>query len=287
MKIFASNEGRDRDIFLVMAGPRKLKKPKQPGKNAVFGPDRKEARRQAVEPDVKSTDAFGTGPVANPKCALPESVRIVVIDDHPLFRHGLIQLLNSDDGFAVCGEASSAGEGMDVIRKVTPHLVIADLGLRGTNGIELTKMIVAEFPRIPVLILSMHDESLYAVRSLRAGARGYVTKQEALGSVLEAVRGVMDGQTYLSPRMASQVISKVVVNRVAPDEEITDRLSDRELEVLEMIGGGKEIKAIARVLNLSPKTVETHRTHIKEKLNLENARQVARFAVQWVAERGV
>jgi DNA-binding NarL/FixJ family response regulator len=186
-----------------------------------------------------------------------------------------------------CGRVSSAGEAMDVIRKVKPHLVIADLGLKGTNGIELTKMIVAEFPRMPVLILSMHDESLYAVRSLRAGARGYVTKQEALGSVLEAVRAVMDGHTYLSPKMASQVISKVVVNRVAPDEEITDRLSDRELEVLEMIGAGKEIKAIAKALNLSPKTVETHRTHIKEKLNLQNARQVARFAVQWVAERNI
>ena len=265
----------------------KLKQPKKPQSKKRAGSSAKEARRQAVEPDVKSTDGLGTGPVANPKCALPESIRIVVVDDHPLFRHGLIQLLNSDDGFSVCGEAGSAGEAMDVIRKVKPHLVIADLGLKGTNGIELTKMILAEFPRIPVLILSMHDESLYAVRSLRAGARGYVTKQEALGSVLEAVREVMDGHTYLSPKMASQVISKVVVNRVAPDEEITDRLSDRELEVLEMIGAGKEIKAIAKALNLSPKTVETHRTHIKEKLNLQNARQVARFAVQWVAERGV
>ena len=270
-----------------MATPQKLKSSKTPGKNATSGPNAKEARRQAIEPDVKSTAGLSSGPVANPKCALPESVKIVVVDDHPLFRHGLIQLLNSDDGFAVCGEASSAGEGMDVIRKVKPHLVIADLGLKGTNGIEFTKMVVAEFPTLPVLILSMHDESLYAVRSLRAGARGYVTKQEALGSVLEAVREVMDGRTYLSPKMASQVISKVVVNRVAPDEEITDRLSDRELEVLEMIGAGKEVKAIAKALNLSPKTVETHRSHIKEKLNLENARQVARFAVQWVAERSV
>jgi DNA-binding NarL/FixJ family response regulator len=256
-------------------------------KKATSGPDAKEARRLAIEPDVKSTGTLGSGVIANPKCDLPESVKIVVVDDHPLFRHGLIQLLNSDDGFSVCGEASSAGEGMDVIRKAKPNLVIADLGLKGTNGIELTKMIIAEFPTLPVLILSMHDESLYAVRSLRAGARGYVTKQEALGSVLEAVREVMDGRTYLSPKMASQVISKVVVNRVAPDEEITDRLSDRELEVLEMIGAGKEVKAIAKALNLSPKTVETHRTHIKEKLNLQNARQVARFAVQWVAERSV
>lgn len=267
----------------------KLKQPKPPrrAKKATSGPDAREARRQAIAPEVKSTAGLGTGPVANPKCALPESVRIVVVDDHPLFRHGLIQLLNSDDGFSVCGEASSAGEAMDVIRKVKPHLVIADLGLKGTNGIELTKMIVAEFPRLPVLILSMHDESLYAVRSLRAGARGYVTKEEALGSVLEAVREVMNGHTYLSPKMASQVISKVVVNRVAPEEELTDRLSDRELEVLEMIGAGKEIKAIATTLHLSPKTVETHRTHIKEKLNLQNARQVARFAQQWVAERSI
>src|SRR2546423_13514297 len=205
-----------------MAVPRKIKSPKRLGKDATAGLDRKEVRRQAVEPDVKSTAGLSSGPVANPKCALPESIRIVVVDDHPLFRHGLIQLLNSDDGFAVCGEGSSAGEGMDVIRKVKPHLVIADLGLKGTNGIELTKMIVAEFPLIPVLILSMHDESLYAVRSLRAGARGYVTKQEAIGSVLEAVLEAMDGRTYLSPKMASQVISKVVVNRIAPDEEITD-----------------------------------------------------------------
>jgi DNA-binding NarL/FixJ family response regulator len=283
----ASKVSRIRDVFLSMAVRPKLKQSKPPGKNATAAPDAKEARRQAMEPDVKSTAGLSSGVVDNPKCALPESVRIVVVDDHPLFRHGLIQLLNSDDGFSVCGEASSAGEGMDVIRKVKPHLVIADLGLKGTNGIELTKMIVAEFPQIPVLILSMHDESLYAVRSLRAGARGYVTKQEALGSVLEAVREVMDGHTYLSPKMASQVISKVVINRAAPDEEITDRLSDRELEVLELIGGGKEIKAIAKALNLSPKTVETHRTHIKEKLNLQNARQVARFAVQWVAERAV
>jgi DNA-binding NarL/FixJ family response regulator len=265
----------------------KQPKPPRPAKKPTSGPDAREARRQAIEPDVKSTGGLGSGPVANPKCALPESIRIVVVDDHPLFRHGLIQLLNSDDGFSVCGEASSAGEAMDVIRKVKPHLVIADLGLKGTNGIELTKMIVAEFPRLPVLILSMHDESLYAVRSLRAGARGYVTKEEALGSVLEAVREVMDGHTYLSPKMASQVISKVVVNRVAPDEELTDRLSDRELEVLELIGAGKEIKAIATALHLSPKTVETHRSHIKEKLNLQNARQVARFAQQWVAERAI
>src|SRR5438477_5457870 len=153
-----------------MATNPKLKEPKKPGAHAKSGPSAREARRQAVEPDVKSTAGLGSGPVANPKCALVESVRIVVVDDHPLFRHGLIQLLNSDDGFAVCGEASSAGEAMDVIRKAKPHLVIADLGLKGTNGIELTKMILAEFPALPVLILSMHDESAPATLETQPGS---------------------------------------------------------------------------------------------------------------------
>src|SRR6266850_6862998 len=114
-----------------MAVPRKLKQPKRPRKKAIPGPDAKEARRQAVEPDVKSTGALGSGPVANPKSALPESVRIVVVDDHPLFRHGLIQLLNSDDGFSVCGEASSAPEALTLVRKLKPDLVVVDLGLKG------------------------------------------------------------------------------------------------------------------------------------------------------------
>jgi len=272
-----------------MRVPTRIKRPKRaPVGKTSRRPDKgEEARRLAIQPEVKSTGGLSSGLVANPKSELPESIRIVVVDNHPLFRHGLIQLLNSDDGFAVCGEASGAGEAMDVVRKVKPHLVITDLGLKGPNGIELTKSVVAEFPKMPVLILSMHDEPSYAVRSLRAGARGYVTKQEALGSVLEAVREVIYGHTYLSPKMASEVISRVVINRVAPDEELTDRLSDRELEVLEMIGAGKEIKAIAKALHLSPKTIETHRMHIKEKLNLQNARQVARFAAQWVAERGM
>src|ERR1700704_3819717 len=126
----------------------KLKQPKRPSSKKKSGLTAKEARRQAIEPDVKSTGGLASGIVANPKCELPESIRIVVVDDHPLFRHGLIQLLNSDDDFSVCGEAGSAGEGMDVIRKVKPHLVIADLGLKGTNGIELTKMIVADFALI-------------------------------------------------------------------------------------------------------------------------------------------
>jgi DNA-binding NarL/FixJ family response regulator len=214
-------------------------------------------------------------------------IRIVVVDDHPLFRHGLVQLLNSEHAFSVCGEASSAPEAMEVVRKEKPSMVIADLGLQGANGLELTKSLRAEFPKLPVLVLSMHDEPTYAVRSLRAGANGYVTKQEALGSVLTAVREVIDGRTYLSPGMASDVIANVVLSKTTPGASLTDQLTDRELEILERIGKGEEVKSIAKALHLSPKTVETHRAHIKEKLKLANARQVARFAVQWASAREV
>jgi DNA-binding NarL/FixJ family response regulator len=217
----------------------------------------------------------------------PDTIRILVVDDHPLFRHGLVQLLNSEETFAVVGEASSAPEALTLARELQPTMVIADLGLKGPSGLELTKSLRVEFPKLPVLVLSMHDEPTYAVRSLRAGANGYVTKEEALASVLVAVREVISGRTYLSPGMASEVISNVVLNKASPGATPTDQLTDRELEILERIGQGEEVKAIAEALHLSPKTVETHRAHIKEKLNLKNAREVARFAVQWSTARGM
>ena len=215
-----------------------------------------------------------------------KAIQIVVVDDHPLFRHGLVQLINSDQAMSVCGEASSAPEALTVVRRVKPNLVIVDLGLKGANGLELTKSLRAEFGRIPILVLSMHDEPTYAVRSLRAGANGYVTKQEALDSVLGAVREVIQGHTYLSPGMASEVITNVVLAKHEPGTDPTSTLTDRELEILERLGNGEEVKTIATALHLSPKTVETHRAHIKEKLKLANARQVARYAVQWVTARG-
>ena len=222
-----------------------------------------------------------------PKCDPPSAKRIVIVDDHPLFRKGLEQLINSNDGLAICGEAANAAEGMDVIRRIAPDMVIVDVSLPGANGIELIKNIRAEFAELPILVLSMHDESLYALRSLRAGAQGYVMKQEALGNVLTAIHQVFDGRPYLSPAMSAKLI---VSYAEAPDNgkaAPTDSLSDRELEILELIGKGREVREIAKELHLSPKTVETHRAHIKEKLNLGNARQVTRFAVQWLDARSV
>jgi DNA-binding NarL/FixJ family response regulator len=220
----------------------------------------------------------------NPKCDLPDTKRIVIVDDHPLFRKGLEQLVHSDGAFAVCGEAGNAAEAMDVIRKLDPDLAIVDLSLPGANGIELIKNIRAEFPKLPILVLSMHDESLYALRALRAGAEGYVMKHEAMANVIQAIHEVFSGRPYLSPAMAAQVITKFTRSSEG-ESDATDRLSDRELETLELIGKGNDVRQIAKLLHLSPKTVETHRAHIKEKLQLKNAREVARFAVQWVSAR--
>jgi len=223
----------------------------------------------------------------NPRCDPPEAKRIVIVDDHPLFRKGLEQLIHSDSAFAVCGEANNASEAMEVIRKLHPDLAIVDLSLPGANGIELIKNIRAEFPKLPILVLSMHDESLYALRALRAGAEGYVMKHEAMANVIQAIHEVFNGRPYLSPAMAAQVITKFAHRGSQSEADAVERLSDRELEILELIGKGNEVRQIAKLLHLSPKTVETHRAHIKEKLNLQNARQVTHFAVQWVGTRNV
>jgi DNA-binding NarL/FixJ family response regulator len=219
----------------------------------------------------------------NPKCEEPETKRIVIVDDHPLFRKGLQEMIHSDGNFAICGEASNAAEAMEVIRKLNPDLAIVDLSLPGTNGIELIKNIRAEFSRMPILVLSMHDESLYALRALRAGAEGYVMKHEAMANVIHAINEVFNGRPYLSPAMAAQVITKFAHRDDEDETDAVERLSDRELEILELIGKGKDVREIAKLLHLSPKTVETHRSHIKDKLDLKNSREVARFALQWLS----
>lgn len=207
--------------------------------------------------------------------------RIIIVDDHPLFRKGLEQLINSsDDAFTICGEAGDAAEGMARIRQLKPDMAIVDLSLPGANGIELIKNIRAEFNKLPILILSMHDESLYALRALRAGAQGYVMKQEALENVIGAIREVLAGRPYLSAQMSAKLITNFASGSSPANP--TDKLSDRELEILELIGKGRDVHEISDALHISRKTVETHRAHIKEKLSLKNAREVNRFAAQWV-----
>ena len=207
---------------------------------------------------------------------------VLVVDDHPLFRKGVVQLLSDEPDIEVRAQAGSSKEALDAFRRHRVDLAVIDISLEGgSNGIELTKAIRAERPRLPVLILSMHDETLYAERALRAGARGYVMKREALDQFIIAVRAVLQGEIFISPVMSN----RMVYDHIHGDDysrSPVDRLSDRELEVLQLIGKGHDMRDIAKGLNLSAKTVETHRAHIKEKLNLANAREVTRFATNWL-----
>jgi len=207
---------------------------------------------------------------------------VLVVDDHPVFRKGVVQLLSDEPDIEVRAQAGTSAEALDAIRHNDIDLAVVDISLEGgPNGIELTKSIRAERPRLPVLVLSMHDETLYAERALRAGARGYVMKREALDQFITAVRTVLRGEIFISPSMSNRMVYDHIHGGDYSRSPV-DRLSDRELEVLQLIGKGHEVRDIAKGLHLSAKTVEAHRAHIKEKLNLANAREVARFATNWL-----
>ena len=210
--------------------------------------------------------------------------RVFLVDDHPVLRKGLVRLIDSKAGFVVCGEASSAVDAMTAIRELKPHLVVADIGLPGASGIELTKTIRSEFPGIPVLILSMHEEGLYATRALRAGATGYIVKQDAVDNIAAALQDTLEGKRYLSPEIAEQLQHDGEDAEPRSSHDLVSLLTDRELEIFELIGKGRDVREISKSLNVSPKTVETHRTNIKEKLKLKNSRQVARVALQWFTD---
>lgn len=206
--------------------------------------------------------------------------RILVIDDHAMIREGLIQLIDREDDLAVCGEAGDPFTALELIGSTQPDLVLADLTLPGKSGIELIKDIRAMYPGVVVLVLSMHDETIYAERVLRAGARGYIMKQEGGQRLMEAIRRVVSGQSYVSERVASKIVDLFSGNQseISPVE----RLTDREFEVFQLIGAGKTTQAIADELHLSSKTVEVHRARIKEKLQLTTGAELISFAARWM-----
>jgi len=210
--------------------------------------------------------------------------RVLIVDDHPVFRHGISALINAEADLEVCGEASSSPSALDAMRNLDPDVGLLDISLPGTNGIELIKLMKAEHPKLPLLMLSMHDESLYALRALKAGALGYVMKAEALTHVLDALRKVLKGEIYVSPRLSERLIFQAIQSTDGGSGSPVDRLSDRELEVLELLGRGFGTKEIASELHLSVKTIETHRAHIKEKLGFRDAGEMVRFAIDWVAQ---
>jgi DNA-binding NarL/FixJ family response regulator len=208
---------------------------------------------------------------------------IFIVDDHPITRYGLAQLIGHEPDLRVCGEAESAQQALDALKSIQPDLVLADITMPGKSGLEFIKDVNAQHPGLAVLVTSMHDESLYAERVLRAGGRGYIMKSEGGEKLLEAVRQVLGGQVYVSPSVSAALLNGISRHRSSAGEGGPSALSDREFEIFGLIGQGLSTREISQRLNLSIKTVETHRLHIKEKLHLQTGSELIKQAVRWAA----
>lgn len=208
--------------------------------------------------------------------------RILVVDDHAVVRYGMCQLINQQSDLQVVGEEEDASRAMSAIERLQPDLVIADISLKDSSGLELMRNIKAQYPKLPVLVVSVHDESIYAEIAFRAGALGYLMKQEAVDKVLLAIRRVLKGEIYVSDALAARMLQKQVRGQVEPDTSPVKVLSDRELEVLQLIGQWKGTRQIAEELHLSVKTIEYYREQIKKKLELKNAAELTHYATTWV-----
>lgn len=208
--------------------------------------------------------------------------RILIVDDHPLMREGVAQWIERAPDLEVCSQVESAAEALSLAGKLKPDLVLTDISLPGRDGLELTKDLLAIRPELPVLVLSMHEESLYAGRALRAGARGYVMKRAGGDRVVEAIREVLQGRIALSPEMATQLLEQYSGRRSRSAHIPLPSLTDREFEIFQLIGEAKSNREIAEQLHLSAKTVETHRMNLMRKLKLKSTAEVLRFALQYV-----
>jgi DNA-binding NarL/FixJ family response regulator len=208
--------------------------------------------------------------------------RVLLIDDHPLLRKGLAELINQEPDLIVCGEAEEAPKAFEAVGVLNPDVALVDISLKGGNGLELIKNLKARYPDLPLLVLSMHDETLYAERALRAGSLGYIMKEEAIDKVLAAIRQVISGEIFLSDRMKGRMLNQLVGGRIKQGSSSIDNLSDRELEVFRLIGEGRGTRQIAEELRLSVRTVEAYREYIKDKLNLKNGTELVQHAFQYV-----
>ena len=206
--------------------------------------------------------------------------KVLIIDDHPILRQGLGKMLNDQDDLIVCGEAETPPQAVRAVNELQPDLVLLDLTLAEGDGLELCKQLHDMHPKLPILVVSMHDESLYAERCLHAGAAGYVMKQEPPAKVLAAIRRVLGGDVYLSEPMAAKLLRGLSRTRAHDDRPPLERLTDRELQVFRLIGQGQSVRAIAESLFLSTKTVETHKENIKQKLGLKTSNDLLRYAIE-------
>ena len=207
--------------------------------------------------------------------------RIYLLDDHPMVRFGMFELINREPDLMVCGEASDAYEAIDDLPRAKPDLVLVDIALSGKSGLEFIKETQRLQPGLDTLVVSMHDEGFYAERVLRAGGRGYLMKLAGADELLRAIRKVLSGEVYVSDRIANLIFDQLTGRNLAMEGGIVERLTDKEVEVLSLIGQAKESREIAKQLNLSLKTVETHRTHIRQKLSIGSRAELIQFAVRW------
>ena len=212
----------------------------------------------------------------------PTKRRVMLVDDHPMTREGLAAIINRQADLEVCCQAGNPAEAMSALSGSKPDLMVTDMTMPGRSGIEFLKDVHAMRPGLPMLVLSMHDELLYAERALRAGARGYLMKDAGSAKVLEVIRVVLSGQSYVSPQMSARILDVMTGHRPRGSTSPIEKLSDREFEVFQLLGSGKSTKEVARDLNLSPKTVDVHRGRIKEKLQLKDATSLIHHAVRWV-----
>jgi DNA-binding NarL/FixJ family response regulator len=213
----------------------------------------------------------------------------MLVDDHPLVRERLGEVINREKDMEVCGEAEERFQAIDLIKQTMPDLAIVDITLKNSDGLELIKDIRSRWPKLAMLVVSMHDETLYAERVLRAGARGYITKQEATRNILIAIRRILDGQIYLNERVATQILTRIASHGTAPSTNLhpTDILADRELQVFELTGRGLNGREIAERLHIAVKTVETYRARIREKLNLKDGSELLQLAITWTHQQSL
>jgi len=211
-----------------------------------------------------------------------KSVRIMIVDDHPIVRQGLAGLVNEDKLLSVCCEAEDSGQALQNFNEYKPDFIILDISLRGIDGIELTKMFLNQDSTVSILIMSMHDETIYAERALRAGAKGYIMKQEGTENVIEAIHRILSGEIYLSKKMNTTIIHNYITGTSNNTFSPLQKLTDREIGIFELIGQGFGTKKISEMLHLSVKTVETHKENIKHKMNLKNSISLVLHATQWV-----
>lgn len=261
-----------------------------PARTATAPAISKAATSVALKPAAAPATAVApvapkTAPTA-PAAKTTGKTRVLLVDDHPLTRHGMKALISQQPNLEIVGEADSAPRALELVEKLKPNLAVVDITLRSTNGIELTKGMRAQSPDLQVLIVSMHDENLYAERALRAGAMGYLMKHEASEKIIAAIQRIQQGEIYLSDRIKEKMLHRFVNHKTDELVSPIDTLSDREMEVFQLIGNGYGTRLIAQQLNLSIKTIDSYREHLKLKLNLESGSELVRYAIQWMKSQG-